>query len=70
VQHRFPRVEHQSVHDLLDLNRVDFRFPKIDRDIEVCTEIGSVKRKFSRMLQEFPDGDHLFQRRATLGKGQ
>src|ERR1700674_644896 len=45
VRHRFARVQHQRVDHLLDLTGVDFRFPKIDRDIEIRAQVRSVKRE-------------------------
>src|ERR1700686_1764081 len=39
VRHCFARVQYQRVDHLLDLTGVDFRFPKINRDVEIRAQV-------------------------------
>ena len=68
MRHRLARIEHQRVHHLLDLAGVHFRFPEIDRDVEVRAQVRSVERELGRMFQQLSDRDDLLQGRATLRK--
>ena len=39
LRHRLPGVKHQRVDDLLDLPRIDFHSPEINRDVEVGPQV-------------------------------
>ena len=52
VRHGFARIDHQRIHDLLDLRRVHLRLPEICRDVHIRAQIRSVERKLRRLLEQ------------------
>src|SRR5947207_1142223 len=68
LRHGFSCVKHQRIDHLLDLARVDFRLPEIDRDVEVRAQIRSVERELGRMLNQLTHRNYFLQRRAVFGK--
>src|SRR3954468_13160003 len=52
VNHCFAGIQHQCIHDLLDLPFIHLRSAKILGNIEVSAQVRTIERKLSRLLQE------------------
>ena len=65
-RHRFARIEHESIYDLLDLARIDFCLPEVDRDVEIRAQAGSIKSKLGGPLQQLADRHDLLEGRAPF----